>query len=260
MKNELMIAGIQSHLMWENPAENRNYFEEKINSLSDEIDIVVLPEMFTSGFTMNAQKVAEKMDGATISWMQKLASKNNLAIVGSLVIEEENHFYNRLVFVHPSKKIDFYDKHHTFTLAGEDKIYTSGKKKTIIDFLGWRICGLICYDVRFPVWARNTENYDLLLYMASWPIARIKAWDTLLKARAIENMSYVIGVNRIGKDDNGNEYCGNSLLIDYLGNQLSDLQYNEEGIIVSKINKKDQENTREKLGFLKDKDSFSIDL
>lgn len=255
-----MIAGIQSHLIWENPAENRNYFEEKINSLSDEIDIVVLPEMFTSGFTMNAQKVAEKMNGATISWMQKLASKNNLAIVGSLVIEEENHFYNRLVFVHPSKKIDFYDKHHTFTLAGEDKIYTSGKNKTIIDFQGWRICGLICYDLRFPVWARNTENYDLLLYMASWPIARIKAWDTLLKARAIENMSYVIGVNRIGKDDNGYEYCGNSLIIDYLGTQLSDLQYNEEGIIVSKINKKDQEITREKLGFLKDKDSFSIDL
>lgn len=260
MKNDLFIAGIQAPLVWENPVENRNYFEEKINSLSDEIDIVVLPEMFTSGFTMNAQKVAEKMDGVTISWMQKLASKKNLAIVGSLVIEEENHFYNRLVFVHPSKKIDFYDKHHTFTLAGEDKIYTSGKKKTIIDFQGWKICGLICYDLRFPVWARNTENYDLLLYMASWPIARIKAWDTLLKARAIENMSYVIGVNRIGKDDNGYEYCGDSLIIDYLGTQLSDLQYNEEGIIVSKINKKDQENTREKLGFLKDKDSFSIDL
>ena len=255
-----MIAGIQSHLMWENPAENRNYFEEKINSLSDEIDIVVLPEMFTSGFTMNAKKVAEKMDGATISWMQKLASKNNLAIVGSLVIEEENHFYNRLVFVHPSKKIDFYDKHHTFTLAGEDKTYTSGNKKTIINYKGWRICPLICYDLRFPVWARNIENYDLLLYVASWPIARIKAWDILLKARAIENMSYVIGVNRIGMDDNGYEYCGNSLIIDYLGAQLSDLQHNEEGVILANINKKAQEDTREKLGFLKDKDFFSIDL
>jgi omega-amidase len=260
MKNELMIAGIQSHLIWENPAENRNYFEEKINSLSDEIDIVVLPEMFTSGFTMNAQKVAEKMDGVTISWMQKLASKKNLAIVGSLVIEEENHFYNRLVFVHPSKKIDFYDKHHTFTLAGEDKVYTSGNKKTIVEYKGWKICPLICYDLRFPVWARNTENYDLLLYVASWPIARIKAWDTLLKARAIENMSYVIGVNRIGIDDNGYEYCGNSLIVDYLGTQLSDLQHNEEGVVLAKINKKDQENTREKLGFLNDKDSFTIDL
>jgi omega-amidase len=260
MKNELMIAGIQSHLIWENPAENRNYFEEKINSLSDEIDIVVLPEMFTSGFTMNAQKVAEKMDGVTISWMQKLASKKNLAIVGSLVIEEENHFYNRLVFVHPSKKIDFYDKHHTFTLAGEDKVYTSGNKKTIVEYKGWKICPLICYDLRFPVWARNTENYDLLLYVASWPIARIKAWDTLLKARAIENMSYVIGVNRIGIDDNGYEYCGNSLIVDYLGKQLSDLQHNEEGVVLAKINKKDQENTREKLGFLNDKDSFTIDL
>lgn len=139
-------------------------------------------------------------------------------------------------------------------------MYVSGKKKTIIHYQGWKICGLICYDLRFPVWARNIENYDLLIYMANWPIARIKAWDTLLKARAIENMSYTIGVNRIGVDENQYQYCGNSLIIDYLGTQLSDLQYNEEGIIVSKINKKDQENTREKLGFLKDKDSFSIDL
>ncbi len=255
-----MIAGIQSHLIWENPAENRNYFEEKINSLPKNLDLLVLPEMFTTGFTMNPEKVAEKIDGKTVSWLQKIASEKNFAITGSLVIEENGNYYNRLVFVHPSGKIDFYDKKHTFTLAGENKVYVSGKKKTIIHYQGWKICGLICYDLRFPVWARNIENYDLLIYMANWPIARIKAWDTLLKARAIENMSYTIGVNRIGKDDNGYEYCGNSLIIDYLGTQLSDLQFNEEGIIVSKINKKDQENTREKLGFLKDKDSFSIDL
>ncbi len=255
-----MIAGIQSHLIWENPAENRNYFEEKINSLPKNLDLLVLPEMFTTGFTMNPEKVAEKIDGKTVSWLQKIASEKNFAITGSLVIEENGNYYNRLVFVHPSGKIDFYDKKHTFTLAGEDKVYVSGKKKTIIHYQGWKICGLICYDLRFPVWARNIENYDLLIYMANWPIARIKAWDTLLKARAIENMSYTIGVNRIGVDENQYQYCGNSLIIDYLGTQLSDLQYNEEGIIVSKINKKDQENTRENLGFLKDKDSFSIDL
>lgn len=260
MNETLFVVGIQASLFWENPQKNREYFESKINSLPLNINLVVLPEMFTSGFTMNAINVAEKMNGNTISWMQKLASKNNFAIAGSLVIEENSKFYNRFVFVHPSGKIDFYNKHHTFTLAGEDKIYTSGNQKTIITYKGWKICPLICYDLRFPVWARNTENYDLLLYVASWPIARIKAWDTLLKARAIENMSYVIGVNRIGVDDNGYEYCGNSLIVDYLGSQISDLQHNEEGIILANINKKAQEDTREKLGFLKDKDSFSIDL
>lgn len=260
MKNELIVVGIQASLVWENPAKNRNYFVEKIAQLPLELDLVVLPEMFTSGFTMNAEKVAEKMDGITISWMRKIASERNFAICGSLVIEENSTFYNRFVFVHPSGKIDFYDKHHTFTLTGEDKIYTSGNQKTIIDYKGWKICPLICYDLRFPVWARNTENYDLLLYVASWPIVRIKAWDTLLKARAIENMSYVIGVNRIGLDENGYEYCGNSLIVDFLGNQLADLQHNEEGIILAKINKKDQNEIREKLGFLKDMDSFSIDF
>jgi predicted amidohydrolase len=260
MREPLFVAGIQSSLFWENPLKNRAYFEEKIQSIPSTIDVIILPEMFTSGFTMNAKKVAEKMDGISISWMQKMASEKNCAIVGSLVVEEKNRFYNRLIFMHPSGKIDFYDKHHTFTLAGEDKSYTSGNSKTIIEFKGWKICGLICYDLRFPVWARNSENYDLLLYVANWPVTRIKAWDTLLKARAIENMSYVIGVNRIGEDESGYKYCGNSLIIDYLGTQISDLQHNEEGIILAKINKKDQENTREKLGFLKDMDSFSIDL
>lgn len=260
MKDELFVAGIQAPLIWENPSENRGYFDEKINSLPTNIDLVVLPEMFTSGFTMNPERVSEKMNGVTISWMQKLASKKNMAITGSLVIEEHENYYNRLVFVHPSGKINYYDKRHSFTLAGEHEKYVSGKKKTMIHYKGWNICGLICYDLRFPVWARNTENYDLLIYMANWPITRIKAWDTLLKARAIENMSYTIGVNRIGADDNHYHYSGNSLIVDYLGTQIAYLQQHEEGIIVSKINKKDQDATREKLGFLRDKDSFSIDF
>lgn len=260
MKDELFVAGIQAPLIWENPSENRGYFDEKINSLPTNIDLVVLPEMFTSGFTMNPERVSEKMNGVTISWMQKLASKKNMAITGSLVIEEHENYYNRLVFVHPSGEINYYDKRHSFTLAGEHEKYVSGKKKTMIHYKGWNICGLICYDLRFPVWARNTENYDLLIYMANWPITRIKAWDTLLKARAIENMSYTIGVNRIGADDNHYHYSGNSLIVDYLGTQIAYLQQHEEGIIVSKINKKDQDATREKLGFLRDKDSFSIDF
>lgn len=260
MREILFVVGIQSSLFWENPFENRAYFEEKINDLPSAVDLVVLPEMFTSGFTMNPKKVAEKMDGFTVSWLKKLASKKNCAILGSLVIEEKEKFYNRIIFVHPSGKIDYYDKHHTFTLVGEDKVYASGMKKTIIDFRGWKICPLICYDLRFPVWARNSENYDLLIYVASWPIVRIKAWDILLKARAIENMSYVIGVNRIGLDDNGFYYSGNSLIVDYLGTQLSDLQLNEEGVVMSKISKKDLGLARKRLGFLADKDDFSVNI
>ena len=260
MQNELNIVGIQADLSWENPAENRAFFEEQINSLSENTDLVVLPEMFTSGFTMNPEKVAEKMNGETISWMQKMASKKQVAITGSLVIEDDKTYYNRLVFVHPSGNIETYDKRHSFTLAGEDKVYSSGDKILIVSYKGWRICPLICYDLRFPVWARNTENYDLLIFMANWPVTRIKAWDTLLKARAIENMSYTIGINRTGKDANNYEYSGNSLVIDYLGEELSTLLKNEVGILKATLVKSDQKKIREKLGFLNDRDFFKIDF
>ena len=165
-----------------------------------------------------------------------------------------------MVFVHPSGKIETYNKRHSFTLAGEHKVYTSGQEKLIITYKGWRICPLICYDLRFPVWARNTENYDLLIFMANWPITRIKAWETLLKARAIENMSYVVGVNRTGKDASNYEYSGNSLAIDYLGEELSNLAKNEVGIISAIINKENQAKVREKLGFLNDMDSFHVNF
>ena len=258
MQNELNIVGIQADLSWENPAENRAFFEKQINSLSENTDLVVLPEMFTTGFTMNPEKVAEKMNGETITWMQKMASKKQVAITGSLVIEDDNTYYNRLVFVHPSGNIETYDKRHSFTLAGEDKVYNSGDKILIVNYKGWRICPLICYDLRFPVWARNTENYDLLIFMANWPVTRIKAWDTLLKARAIENMSYTIGINRTGKDANNYEYSGNSLVIDYLGEELSALPKNEVGILKATLVKSDQKKIREKLGFLNDRDAFEI--
>lgn len=267
MQNELHIVGIQADLVWENPEENLAFFEEKINHLSKETDLVVLPEMFTTGFTMHPENVAENMNGNAVSWMIKMASKHQIAITGSLVIEEpfdcaqvDKKYYNRLVFVHPSGKIETYNKRHSFTLAGEDKVYTSGNKRLIIDYKGWKICPLICYDLRFPVWARNIENYDLLIYMANWPVKRIKAWDTLLKARAIENMSYVIGVNRTGKDGNNYEYSGNSLLVDYLGEKLSNLSKNEVGIIEATLLKSDQDKTKNKLGFLNDMDSFFIDV
>lgn len=259
MKNELKIVGIQADLVWENPEKNIAFFEEKINDLSTDVDLIVLPEMFTSGFTMKPENVAEKMNGFSISWMQKLAKEKQMAICGSLVISENGKFYNRFVFVDENGTIETYDKRHSFTLAGEDKVYTSGTKQLIIHYKGWKICPLICYDLRFPVWARNTNNYDLLIYMANWPIARVKAWDTLLKARSIENMSYVIGVNRTGKDANNYEYSGNSLILDYLGEELSNLSKNEVGIVTSVIYKDKLGFVRNKLGFLNDKDSFSID-
>ena len=258
MKNELNVVGIQADLVWEYPTENLTFFEEEINFLSENTDLVVLPELFTTGFSMNAEKIAEKMNGKTVSWMQKMAKENSLAICGSLVIEENKKYYNRLVFVHPSGRIETYNKRHSFTLAGEEKVYTSGKESLIINYKGWKICPLICYDLRFPVWARNTHNYDLLIYMANWPVTRINAWDTLLKARAIENMSYVIGVNRTGKDANNYEYSGNSLIVDFFGKEASTLKKNEIGIIKGTLIKTEQDSIRERLGFLNDKEAFKI--
>ncbi|EAQ42930.1 amidohydrolase [Polaribacter sp. MED152] len=258
MKNELHVVGIQADLIWENPAENLKFFEDKIKNLSASTDLVILPEMFTTGFTMQPKNVAESMNGLSITWMKKIANEYDIAITGSLVIEDGNQFYNRLVFIQPSGKIDVYDKRHSFTLAGEHKVYSSGTDRIIIDFKGWKICPLICYDLRFPVWARNTENYDILIYMANWPVTRIKAWRTLLKARAIENMSYTIGVNRTGLDANNYQYSGSSLIVDYLGETLSNLDENEVGIISAVLKKDHQNKVRNKLGFLKDKDSFTI--
>ena len=260
MQNELNVVGIQADLVWENPTENLTFFEEQINTLSKNTDLVVLPEMFTTGFTMKPENIAEKMDGNAVSWMQKMASENKIALCGSLVIEENNNYYNRMVFVHPSKEIETYDKRHSFTLAGEDKVYTSGTKKLIVTYKGWKICPLVCYDLRFPVWTRNTDNYDLLIFMANWPVKRIKAWETLLKARAIENMSYVVAVNRTGEDANKYNYSGNSLVVDYFGEAMSNIQKHKVGIVKATLVKTAQDSTRKKLAFLNDKDSFKIEF
>lgn len=258
MQNQLKIALIQSDLVWENPEQNRAHFTEKIESIDEAIDIVVLPEMFTSGFTMNASKVAETMEGDTVFWMKKMASKNNIAIVGSLVIEEEKKFYNRLLFIEPSGKMSYYDKRHSFTLVGEEKIYTAGTEKLIVDFKGWRICPLICYDLRFPVWARNTENYDVLIYVANWPKPRISAWSALLKARAIENMSYCMGVNRVGFDGLQIEYSGHSAAYDVLGNDMTAIKPFEEQIEVITLEHNHVKSYRNKFKFLNDADAFTL--
>jgi len=253
----MKVALIQSPLVWENPTANRNHFEEKINAIAEKVDLIVLPEMFTTGFTLNPEAVAETMQGETISWLQFLAKAKNSAITGSLIIKENKNFHNRLVFVFPSGEIQFYDKRHLFTLAGEDKVYTSGNKKWIVDYLGWKICPLICYDLRFPVFARNIEDYDVLIYVANWPKPRINAWDILLRARSVENMCYTIGVNRTGLDDNNLEYVGHSQTVDFLGNYILEPQ-EIVGVFIVELNKEKLLETRNKLGFLNDRDSFEL--
>lgn len=253
----MKIALIQSSLSWENPKANRNHFEEQINAISEKIDLIVLPEMFSTGFTMNPEAVFETMEGETIQWLQSLAKAKNSAITGSLVIKENGNFYNRLVFVFPSGEIQFYDKRHLFTLAGEDKVYTSGKEKLIVDYLGWKICLLVCYDLRFPVFARNVEDYDLLIYVANWPKARIQAWDILLKARSVENLCYTIGMNRTGSDNNNLGYNGHSQVVDFMGNYVLEPQ-ETEGVFIVELNKEQLLETRKKLGFLGDRDSFEL--
>ena len=258
MRNELKVTILQSDLFWENPDANRRMFSEKINNIIEKTDLIVLPEMFTTGFTMNASLLAESESGQTLDWMKIQANKKNSALVGSFIVSEKNNFYNRLFFVEPNGDYYTYDKRHTFTLADEHLTYTSGKELLTINFLGWKICPLICYDLRFPVWSRNTCDYDLLIYIANWPQKRIHAWDTLLRARAIENMAYCLGVNRTGKDDNLNQHNGHSAIYDVLGKQLTTSK-NEgnfsETIILEKTNIVSE---RAHFQFLSDRDHFTL--
>ncbi len=257
---DLKTVIIQADLTWENPEENRTCFSRKIDMISESVDLIVLPEMFSTGFTMKPYNVAETMHGKTILWMQNIAKIKSTAITGSLIIKENNNYYNRLVFAYPSGEIQTYDKRHTFTLAGEHEVYTSGREKLILEYKGWKICPLICYDLRFPVWARNVETYDLLLYVANWPKPRIAAWNALLKARAIENMAYCIGVNRVGFDINKHEYSGHSAAYNSLGEQISNIPPSSEMTQIVTLNAIHLQKTREKLQFLNDRDSFQIDI
>ena len=254
----LKTTVIQSNIVWHNAVENRKVFFEKIGSVSNDTDIIILPEMFTTGFTMQPEVVAEEMQGPTTKWMQQVAFKKNAAICGSVVILENNRYYNRFLFVYPSGEIDYYDKKHLFTLAGEHEVYIGGLQKKIINYKGWKICPLICYDLRFPVWSRNVENYDVLIYVANWPKPRINAWDTLLKARAIENMCYTIGVNRVGTDANNLKYNGHSAVFNSLGEKILSSAENKEHTETLILSKNYLDETRRKLNFLKDRDNFEI--
>ncbi len=254
----LKVALIQTSLVWEDPQENRTRFSELIGALDKDTDLVILPEMFTTGFTMSPGNIHDSEGPKTVSWMKEEASANQMAIVGSTVYSEGGSYYNRLWFCKPDGSCSFYDKRHTFTLAGEDKVYTAGQNKLIETYKGFRICPLICYDLRFPVWSRNIEDYELLLYVANWPAPRVIAWDALLKARAIENMAYCLGVNRVGQDPNGHDYVGHSSAYNCLGEQLA--FSDKEEILYTVLDKKSLLATRDKLRFLADKDSFTVKL
>ncbi|MEM9078074.1 MAG: amidohydrolase [Bacteroidota bacterium] len=255
-KSSLHIALIQTPLIWEDPQANREVFEAKIESIPNNVDMVILPEMFTTGFTMTPEHIDESEGSKTVEWMQRIAQENQIVILGSIVFQEEGRYYNRLHFVEPDGGFNTYDKRHTFTLAGEHEKYNSGENRLIVEYKGFRFCPLICYDLRFPVWARNTEGYDVLIYVANWPKPRFSAWDALLKARAIENMAYCIGVNRIGLDNLGHEYVGHSACYDVLGNQVA--FSDQEEIAYVTLEKEHIQKYRQKLRFLDDQDAFSL--
>ena len=254
---ELRIAMIQTPLVWENPGANRDHLTAKMQEISGKVDLIILPEMFTTGFTMTPENIPSEEAQKSLSWMQEEAQKYDAGLIGSMVYAEDGGYYNRLFFVDPEGNMQHYDKRHTFTLAGEDKKYNAGKQRLVFPFRGFRICPLICYDLRFPVWSRNTEDYDLLLYVANWPAPRIQAWDALLSARAIENMAYCVGVNRVGVDPNGHQYSGHSAAYDCLGKSL--VFSMEETILQVVLSREHLKLHREKLQFLNDRDNFSIE-
>ena len=252
---KLRITLVQSHLHWENPKENRNHFEALMSDIHL-TDIFLLPELFSTAFSVTCQ--GEDMNGESMQWLSKLAHQKQASIVGSLIISENGKNYNRLIWMNPDGTFFQYDKRHLFSMMNEGNYFKAGKDRLIIDFKGWKICPLICYDLRFPVFSRNNENFDLLLYVANWPISRIDHWDKLLMARAIENQCYVAAVNRVGQDINGVEFNGHSSLIDYNGNLLYK-EVEKERVKTLTIYKSGLMNVRSKLPFLKDMDSFSID-
>ncbi len=256
-KSDLKISIIQTDIVWENIAANLAHYEEKIQALKGLQHIIVLPEMFSTGFSMSPEKLAEPMDGPSVQWLKKMATENRSIITGSLIIVEEGHYYNRMLWVLPNGEVGHYDKRHLFSYANEHKHYAAGEKRFIASVNGWKICLLVCYDLRFPVWSRNTDDYDAIIYVANWPEQRNMVWETLLQARAIENMSYVIGVNRVGTDGNGHNYIGNSSVYSPLG-ELIWKKTRDECIYTSALPYTAIEESRQRFTFLDDRDKFIL--
>ena len=259
--SSLYISLIQTQLFWEDKAANLLMLEKKINSITQKTEIIVLPEMFSTGFSMNPSALAETMDGTTVQWMKKIAVEKKIILTGSVIIQEDDQFFNRLLWVLPNGTIGHYDKRHRFAFAGEDQHYSNGHKRLIAQVKGWKINLQICYDLRFPVWARQQSDgepeYDILIYVANWPERRNHAWKTLLTARAIENQSYVIGVNRVGEDGKGIYHSGNSMVIDPLGEVLYHKEHDED-IYTIQLEKNTLTEIRTKFPFWKDADDFLI--
>lgn len=238
---DLKIALVQANLEWKDKRANFLKFEEFLQSQKEKPDIIILPEMFATGFVTEPADMAEDMSGETVSWLVAQAKTYNCAITGSVIIKENNDYYNRLVWVQHTGEIFTYDKRHLFTYGNEHAQYKAGSERLIVDVLGWKVCPLICYDLRFPVWSKNTfadgvYGYDLLLYIANWPTARSFAFRQLLVARAIENQCYVAGVNRVGIDGNGVYHQGDSCVLDFKGNHLAEMKPDTEGIAYVNLN------------------------
>lgn len=258
----LLVTVIQTNLHWEDKKANLQMLEEKINSIKEKTEVVVLPEMFSTGFSMKPEQLAETMEEETVQWMKRVAAEKRIILTGSVIIKEKENYYNRLIWMLPNGQYGVYDKRHRFAFAGEDKHYTAGTKRLIASVKGWKINLQVCYDLRFPVWARQQSQpdgpeYDILIYVANWPERRSHAWKTLLQARAIENQCYVIGVNRVGNDGNTIYHSGDSMIIDPMGEVLYHKKDQEDVFTIS-FDKKHLETIREKLPFLRDADGFLI--
>ena len=263
MAENLKIALVQTKLYWKDRGANLAMLEEKIWSMNSSVDLIILPEMFPTGFSMSVQELAEPMNFTTTKWMKQMAAQTKAVVTGSVIIKDNGNFYNRLLWVDPEGGVSFYDKRHLFRMAHETDHFNMGKENIIMNLKGWKILPQVCYDLRFPVWSRNTagsdgkELYDLNFYVASWPAPRISAWDILLKARAVENLCYAIGVNRTGEDGNGVSYNGHSGAYDFKGNTLAFSEDREE-ILILELDHQKLMAYREKFPAWKDADDFEI--
>ena len=255
----LKITLIQTHLFWEDKGANLALLEQKIVNLEEPTEVVILPEMFTTGFSMQPTLHAETMEGPSVQWMRRIAMTQKIILTGSLIIEENGHYYNRLIWMLPNGEFGYYDKRHLFAFGGEDQHYTAGNKRLIASVKGWKINLQICYDLRFPTWARQAapNEYDVLVYVANWPEKRSHAWKTLLVARAIENQAFVVGVNRVGLDGKNIAHSGNSMVVGPLGEVLYH-SADQESVFQITLQRDELEQTRAQFPFWKDADFFSI--
>ena len=258
MMNELKIACIQSDLAWEDADKNLDMFASEFKVVPEDTDLIILPEMFSTGFSMKTEKLAEKMNGRSFEWLKEQATKINKVIIGSLIIADNNDYYNRLFVMFPDGNYEYYDKRHLFRMGNEHKHYSAGNKRLVFQYKNWRICPLTCYDLRFPVWSRNQNDYDLLIYIANWPESRRVVWEKLLPARAIENQVYVAGVNRVGEDGEGLSYAGDTMIINPRGEIMVKSKEKTQQIIHGDLSLDKLNQFREKFPVGLDADKFKI--